>query len=115
MEALLAVVAGGLYAIGFYLMMRRNTVKMILGLAVLSHAVNLAIFTSGRLPRARPPVVPAGTSVLREPFADPLPQALILTAIVIAFGVQAFVLVLLRRAYEEVGNDDLDAMRATDT
>ncbi|MDZ7343601.1 MAG: Na+/H+ antiporter subunit C [candidate division KSB1 bacterium] len=115
MEVILAVVVGGLYAAGLYLMMRRSIVKLILGLMLLGHAANLLIFTAGRLTRGRPPIIAAETGKLIEPYADPLPQALILTAIVIGFGVQAFAIVLLRRAYQTVETDDLDEMRATDT
>jgi multicomponent Na+:H+ antiporter subunit C len=115
MEVILAVVVGGLYAAGLYLMMRRSIVKLILGLMILGHAANLLIFTAGRLTRGRPPIITAEAGKLIEPYADPLPQALILTAIVIGFGVQAFAIVLLRRAYQTVGTDDLDEMRATDT
>jgi multicomponent Na+:H+ antiporter subunit C len=115
MEAVLAVVIGGVYALGLYLMMRRSIVKLIIGLGLLGHAANLLIFTLGRLTRGSPPLVPEGGSSPVEPFADPLPQALILTAIVIGFGVQAFALVLLKRAYQTVGTDDLDEMNSTDT
>lgn len=115
MDVILAVVVGGLYAAGLYLMMRRSIVKLILGLMILGHAANLLIFTAGRLTRGRPPIITAAAGKLIEPYADPLPQALILTAIVIGFGVQAFAIVLLRRAYQTVGTDDLDEMRATDT
>lgn len=115
MEVILAVVTGGLYAAGLYLMMRRSIVKLILGLMILGHAANLLIFTAGRLTRGQPPIIATETGKLIEPYADPLPQALILTAIVIGFGVQAFAIVLLRRAYQTVGTDDLDEMRATDT
>ena len=110
MEALLAVVIGGLYAAGMYLMVRRSIVKMIFGLALLGNAANLLIFTVGRLVRGRPPHVPADGLLLSIPTADPVPQALILTAIVIGFGVQAFALVLIKRVYQTVGSDDQDEM-----
>ena len=115
MTLLLAVVIGVLYAAGFYLVMRRSVVKLVLGLALLGHAANLLIFTVGRLSRAGAPIVPAGAERLVPPHADPVPQALILTAIVIGFGVQAFALVLVKRAYRETGTDDLDALRSTDS
>ncbi|MCG3157201.1 MAG: Na(+)/H(+) antiporter subunit C [bacterium] len=115
METVLAVVIGGLYAAGLYLMLRRSIVKLILGLAILGHAANLLVFTVGRLTPSQPPIVLPGATTPAEPFADPLPQALILTAIVIGFGVQAFALVLLKRAYQTVGTDDLDEMKSTDT
>ena len=115
MDTLLAFVVGGLYAAGLYLMMRRNIVKLIIGLSLLGHAANLLIFTAGGLTRAQPPLIPEGANRPVELFADPLPQALILTAIVISFGVLAFALVLSYRAYQMIGTDDLDAMKTTDT
>ncbi len=115
MEILMAFMIGGLYAAGLYLLMRRSIVKLILGLAILGNAANLLIFTAGRLTRARPPLIPVGATHPIEPYADPLPQALILTAIVIGFGVLAFALVLVHRAFQTVGSDDLDNMKSTDT
>jgi len=112
---LLAIVIGMLYAAGLYLVMRRSAVKLVLGLALLGHAANLLIFAVGGLSRAAAPIVPAGAETLTPPYADPVPQALILTAIVIGFGVQAFVLVLVKRAYRETGTDDLDSLRSTDS
>ena len=115
MEPVLAIVVGGLYSAGIYLMLRRSLVKIIIGLALLSNAANLLIFTAGGLTRARPPLIAQGQLRPLEPFADPLPQALILTAIVIGFGVLAFAMVLAYRAYTTVGTDDVDKMKATDT
>lgn len=114
MQLVLAVVTGGLYAAGVYLMMRRSIVKLILGLILLSHAANLLIFTSAGLTRDAPPVISEHAAVPKEPIADPLPQAFILTAIVIAFGIQVFTLVLLKRAHYTVDSDDLDDMNTTD-
>jgi multicomponent Na+:H+ antiporter subunit C len=114
-EAVLALVVGGLYAAGLYMMLRRSIVKLLIGLALLSHAANLLIFTAPGLTRGRPPLIPEGARDLATPFADPLPQALILTAIVIQFGILAFALALFHRVSETVGSDDLDDMKATDT
>jgi multicomponent Na+:H+ antiporter subunit C len=114
-ETILAFVVGGLYAAGLYMMMQRSIVKLILGLAILSHAANLLIFTAGRLVRAAAPIVPEGLSAPPGPVADPLPQALILTAIVISFGVLAFAVVLVRGSFLATQAEDLDQMRATDT
>jgi multicomponent Na+:H+ antiporter subunit C len=113
-EVLLAFVVGGLYAAGLYMLMRRSIVKLILGLGLLGHAANLLIFTVGRVTPGQPPIIEPGAEVLVQPFADPLPQALILTAIVIGFGVQAFAIVLVKRTYQTVGTDDFDEMRSTD-
>jgi multicomponent Na+:H+ antiporter subunit C len=110
----LAVVIGLLYAAGLYLVMRRSMVKLILGLALLAHAANLLIFTVGGLTRGGTPIVPPGREALAAPSPDPVPQALVLTAIVIGFAVQAFALVLVKRAHRETGTDDMDSLRSTD-
>jgi multicomponent Na+:H+ antiporter subunit C len=110
---LLAVVIGALYSAGFYMMMRRSLLKLVIGLALLSHATNLLIFTVSGVSRGRPPLLDGGVVPTME-VADPLPQALILTALVISFGVLAFALALVQRTYESVGTDDLDEMRTTD-
>lgn len=114
MEIILAFVIGGLFAASVYMLLRRSLVKLLVGLGLLSHATNLLIFTAAKLTRGRPPVIGANATALTPPFADPLPQALILTAIVISFGVTAFALALAFRAYRSVGTDDLDQMQSTD-
>lgn len=114
MIILLAVVVGVLYATGLYLLLRRSVATLIVGLGLLSHAANLLIFTASGLTRGRPPIVPEGAPALRGSFADPVPQALILTAIVIAFGIQAFALILVWRAHQATGAVDIDELRATD-
>jgi multicomponent Na+:H+ antiporter subunit C len=107
-EILLALASGVLYAVGIYLMLRRRLAQLIIGLSLLSNGTNLLIFTAGGLTRARPPVVPAGEEQLLPPYADPVPQALVLTAIVIGFGLLAFSLVLAHRVHATVGTDDVD-------
>lgn len=108
MEMLLALASGVLYAAGIYLMLRRRLAQIIIGLGLLSNGTNLLIFTAGGLTRARPPVVPDGAEALVPPYADPVPQALILTAIVIGFGLLAFSLVLADRVHAIIGTDDVD-------
>ena len=93
MEVILAIVIGALYAAGLYMMMRRSFVKLVIGLSLLGYASSLLIFTVNGVTRGQPPLVREGMTQPVEPFADPLPQALILTAIVIGFGVQAFAIV----------------------
>lgn len=115
MELVFAVLVGALYAAGLYMLLRRCLVKLLLGLVLLGHAANLLIFASAGLNRGRPPLVPPGMTAVGGAYADPLPQALILTAIVISFGVLAFALALVYRAYQEIQVDDLDEMRTTDT
>jgi multicomponent Na+:H+ antiporter subunit C len=107
-EVVLALASGVLYAAGIYLMLRRRLAQLIIGLGLLSNGTNLLIFTAGGLTRARPPVVPDGAQSLVEPYADPVPQALVLTAIVIGFGLLAFSLVLAHRVHAVVGSDDVD-------
>lgn len=115
MDIVLAITVGGLYAAGIYMMLRRSVVKLLIGLGLLSHAANLLIFTAGGLVRGRVPVVPVGETQPLTVVADPLPQALILTAIVISFAVLAFALVLIYRTYQTLGTEDLDQLKATDT
>jgi multicomponent Na+:H+ antiporter subunit C len=107
-EVLLALASGVLYAAGVYLMLRRQLAQLIIGLGLLSNGTNLLIFTAGGLTRGRPPVVPDGASSLSAPYADPVPQALVLTAIVIGFGLLAFSLVLAHRVHATAGTDDVD-------
>lgn len=114
METVLAFLVGSLFAAGVYLILRRSIVKLIIGLLLLSQACNLLILTAAGLTRGNPPIIKEENIVAAASYADPLPQALILTAIVIGFGVVAFALVLLHRVYQVVGSDDLDEMRGTD-
>lgn len=115
MEVLLAIVIGVLYAGGLYMMMRRNLIQLIIGLGLLSHGANLLIFTAGGLRKGGAPILAEGEKAFASLPADPVPQALILTAIVISFAVTAFALVLFLRTYETVGTDDVDKLKETDT
>ena len=112
MQPLLAVTIGGLFAAALYLLMRRNIVKLIIGLGLLTHAANLLIFQAGGAGRDNPPILREGAD--RQRMANPLPQALILTAIVIGFATQAFALVLVQRAVQSLGTEDLDEMKSTE-
>ena len=114
MTLLLAIAAGALYAAGLYMMMHRVLVKLVIGLALLANASNLLIFAAAGITRGRAPLIPLDGALDAGQVADPVPQALILTAIVIGFGVLAFTVTLLQRTYEVVGSDDLDEMRSTD-
>lgn len=111
MEYALAGLIGVFFAASIYLLLSRAIIRMLLGVTILGNAVNLLIFTLGRLTREVPPIVPDGQTVPAEPFANPLPQALILTAIVIGFAMFTFLLVLGYRAYQELDADDTDTMR----
>lgn len=115
MESLMALVVGVLYAAAIYMVLRRSIVKLVIGLMLLSNASNLLIFTNAGMTRNAPPLVPIDAARPEGPVADPLAQAVILTAIVIGLGVLAFAVVLIRRAYEVVKADDMNQMKDTDT
>lgn len=110
MEFLLAILIGLLYAAGIYMILRRSMVKLLIGLILLSNGANMLIFLLGRITKGKPPVVPINSSVFTDIYADPTPQALILTAIVISFGLQSFAITLLRQVYRVTGADDLDSL-----
>jgi multicomponent Na+:H+ antiporter subunit C len=114
MHLILAIVVGILYACGLYLMMRRSVLKLIIGLGLLGHAANLLIFTAGRVVPGAVPAIPQGATFPAGPIADPVPQALILTAIVIGFGVQAFAILLVRRLAERSKTDDVGDLTTTE-
>ena len=111
MELVLAVVAGSLYACGLYLMLRRRLAQLIIGLSLLANGSNILIFAAAGVTRGQPPIVEAGADLAAVTFADSVPQSLILTSIVIGFGVLAFALVLAHRVHESAGSDDIDAIR----
>ncbi|MGG7517184.1 Na+/H+ antiporter subunit C [Allorhizobium undicola] len=111
MESIFAGLVGLFAATAFYLIMSRHVVRILLGMVILGNAVNLALFTAGRLTREAPPIIMAGADTLPATAANPLPQALILTAIVISFSFFAFLLVLAYRAYQDLETDDTDEMR----
>lgn len=111
MEIALAVLVGLFFATAVYLILSKAIIRMLLGIVVLGNAANLLIFTAGRLTREVPPIVPNGELQLIDNYANPLPQALILTAIVIGFALFTFLLVLGYRAYQELDADNTDTMR----
>jgi multicomponent K+:H+ antiporter subunit C len=106
-NALLASAVGVLAACGAYLVLRARTWPVALGLMLLGYAANLLLLGMGRLREAAPPVLVAGDPA-RTPYADPVPQALVLTAIVIGFGMSAFLLGLAMRARAATGTDHVD-------
>jgi len=114
MEPVFALLTGIFLTIAIYLMMSKFIIRMLMGVAILGNAVNLLIFTSGRIMREVPPVIGPGLDVPAGPVANPLPQALILTAIVISFSFFAFLLVLSWRAYSALGTDNTDDMRVAE-
>ncbi|WP_422373268.1 Na+/H+ antiporter subunit C [Hoeflea sp.] len=114
MEPLFALLVGALFTVSIYLFLSKHIIRVLMGAAILSNAVNLLIFTAGRVTREVPPIIGSGTDVLPETAANPLPQALVLTAIVIAFSFFAFLLVLGYRAFQKLGTDDSDEMRVAE-
>ena len=111
MEVALALLVGLFTAAGIYLLLSRALIRMLLGFVLLGNGVNLLILTAGRLTRELPPIVPPGMDVPAAVVANPLPHALILTAIVIGFAMFTFLLVLAYRAYQVLDADDTDSMR----
>lgn len=109
MSLLVALGIGALTGTGIWLMLRARTFDLILGLTLLSYAVNLFIFAMGRLKVAAPPILDPYLPPTLETYADPLPQALVLTAIVISFAMTAFVIMLALKARAELGDDHVDA------
>ncbi|AAK86715.1 MULTISPECIES: Na+/H+ antiporter subunit C [Rhizobium/Agrobacterium group] len=114
MEAVFSILVGIFFSVAIYLMLSRHSIRMLLGIAILGNAVNLLLFTAGRLTRDVPPIIPAGMDTLPAGAANPLPQALILTAIVISFSFFCFLLVLTWRAFQELQTDDTDEMRTAE-
>lgn len=110
MNLVLALTIGGLYSAGAYLLLSRSMIRILFGIVLLGNATNLTVFTCARIIRGAAPLIKEDQKVLAPPFADPLGQALILTAIVISFGVLAFAMVLIKRGYDAYGIDDTDAL-----
>lgn len=111
METLLAITVGAMVAGAAYLMLSFNVVRFLFGLVLLSNAVNLAIITVGRYAGPVPALLRDGMKVPDGTVANALPQALILTAIVISFGITAFAVILLYRAFDSLGTIRSDEMR----
>ncbi|MFT6932748.1 MAG: multicomponent Na+:H+ antiporter subunit C [Paracoccaceae bacterium] len=111
MELLIALMVGVLVATSVYLMLARNLIRFIFGLILISNAANLIIFVSGRLTSVVPPLIPYGADAPIGDVANALPQALVLTAIVIGFGLFAFALTLVYRGYQSLGTLNSDEMR----
>ena len=114
MEIILPFLIGILFSASLYLILHRHFFKLILGLILFGLATNLFLFVIGRLTRGGSAIIGQSDIVAKEPFADPVPQALLLTAIVIGFGIQAFAIVLIKRVYQSFGTTDLDDMNTTD-
>lgn len=114
MQTLCAVLVGLMVTASVYLILDRNLIRFIFGLVLASNAVNLLIFTAGGLNSRRPPLIAVNTTEVQETFANALPQALILTAIVIGFALLSFIFVLFLRAYQDLGTVDTEQMRVAE-
>lgn len=108
MEPLMAILIGLMIAAALYLMLSGVLVRFVFGFALMGNAVNLLIFTAGRLTHSDPPLINPGQTVLANPAANALPQALILTAIVIGFAMTTFLLILLVRTFDQTRTLDAD-------
>lgn len=114
MELLLVFIIGLLYSSGIYMMFRRSMVKLLIGLLLIGNGANLLILLMGDLTKDIPPIIGVDEKTLPDVYADPVPQSLILTAIVISFGLQSFAIVLLKIVYRNTGTDDLDSLNVQD-
>ncbi|RST77671.1 Na(+)/H(+) antiporter subunit C [Siminovitchia acidinfaciens] len=110
MEIFMSVLIGLLFASAVYLMLSKSLLRIIIGTGLLSHGAHLMLLTMAGLKKGTVPLL----GEQAKAYTDPIPQALILTAIVISFGVTAFFLVLAYRAYQELGTDNIDEMRGTE-
>ena len=108
METAVAVLTGLYFAVSIYLMLSRHIIRILLGTVTLSTGANLTIFAMGRITREVPPIIPSGLYLPAEGAANALPQALVLTAIVIGFGMTAVVVVMALGAFVEGGDDRID-------
>ena len=113
MTVLYALVAAGLFGSGLYMVLSRHLVRMLLGLSLLTTAVNLMLFQAGRIQSVQPPLIPEGADRLQSS-ADPLPQALVLTAIVIGFALTVILASLALRAYRSHGTLRSDEIRSAE-
>lgn len=115
MESILAIVSGVLVMAGVFCLLQRSIARLVIGIILLSQAANLIIFTSAGLKSRKPALIPDGQTSLTGDYSDPLPQAIVLTAIVIGFGFTAFLLALLHRTYKDIGTEDIEELKNTDT
>lgn len=109
MEILISITIGVLFTVGTYMLLMRSLLRVIIGTMLLSHGAHLLLLTMAGLERGAPPLLSLGA----EAYTDPLPQAMILTAIVISFGITSFILVLAYRTYKVHQTDDLSQLRGS--
>jgi multicomponent Na+:H+ antiporter subunit C len=108
------ILIGALFGAGAWLLMQRHLLHLVLGIAVLGHGANLLVVVAGIGASNAPAFIAEGAESIPDPHGDPIPQALVLTAIVIGFGVLAFTLALVARSFREQGSDNLDTMKNSD-
>lgn len=113
MEILIAILLGVLYTAGVYMLLRRSILKFIIGIIFLSNATNLLVFLSAGLVSGSPAFLDEQGSEISH-FADPLPQALVLTAVVIGLGIVVYLLAVKYRFFHETGTDDLDLLKPSE-
>jgi multicomponent Na+:H+ antiporter subunit C len=114
MTTYVVLLSGLFFAASFYLILSRQVIRLVLGIALLGNAVNLLLFASGRITRSPAPIISAGQAVLDPAAANALPQALILTAIVISFSFLTFMLVLIWRVTQRLKTGNSDHMRLSE-
>src|SRR5690606_11460110 len=110
MELLFVILVGVLYSAGIYMMLRRSMVKLLIGILLLGNGANILIFLMGGIVKGKAPIISENHKTFLDAYADPVPQSLILTAIVISFALTAFAIVLLKKAHALTGTDDLDSL-----
>jgi len=110
MEIIICILAGILFAIGVYNILQKQFLRIIVGTTLISHGAHLFILTMGELKRGLPPILTEGITK----YTDPLPQALILTSIVISFGITSLILVLAYRTAKENGTDNMEQLRGNE-
>lgn len=113
MNLIISLIVGILFSSSIYLMLQRSFFKLIIGVILFGYGTIFFLFSVSGVTKDAPPLINGGDSDVTA-LADPLPQALALTAIVISIGVQLFVIVLLKKVYEKVDTEDLDDLNTTD-
>jgi len=111
MEIFISIIIGALTMCAVYMILSKSLLRIIIGTSLFSHAAHLLVLTMSGLKTGAAPVLVDGVT----DYTDPLPQALVLTAIVISFGVTAFFLVLAYRAYQELNTDNMEEMKGTES
>lgn len=115
MEIIMSIVIGVCYSAAVFLLLQKRLLQVVLGISLLSHASNLLIFVAAGLHGSSLPIISEGAEVLSESAVDPLPQALILTAIVIGLALFGFSLALAYRCVAVLGHDNIDQLTHTDS